>query len=47
MYLQPKVIGNPAHTAENEQAPLITAHADILDGSVDDLCFPCDVGSEI
>lgn len=33
------LVGNPAETTENEQAPLVTAHSNVQDGSVDNLRF--------
>lgn len=31
------LVGNPAETAEHKQAPLVTAHSNILDSAVDHL----------
>lgn len=38
------LVGNPAHTTEHEQSPLIAAHTNVLDCSIDNLCLaynPC------
>lgn len=36
-HLEPQVISRPAETAESKKLPLVAAHANILDGLVDDL----------
>lgn len=36
-HLEPEVISSPAETAESEELPLVAAHANVLDGLVDDL----------
>ena len=33
------LVGNPAETTEDEETPLVTAHANILNGTVDYLCL--------
>ena len=38
------LVGNPAETTEDEQTPLVTAHANILNGAVDNLGFPYKAG---
>lgn len=40
-YLKPNVVCCPTKTTKEEQLPLIPAHANILQGSVDHLCLAC------
>lgn len=33
------LVCGPTKTTQKEQLPLVSTHADVLDGTVDDLCF--------
>ena len=33
------LVGNPTETTEDKQAPLVAAHSNVLNGSVDNLRF--------
>lgn len=35
------LVGNPTKSTENKQIPLVPAHTNVLNCSVDDLCLPC------